>query len=189
MKIKQGNQGPVFLKDFTFKDGTIEFDFEPASPMTLGSSPTVYFRADTQQHHTEIFYIRARPNNRVANDGIQYAPILADVNMWDMYPEYQAPAFFEADKTNHLKMVISGDQMRVYVNDMNSPALEIPKLEGNTKEGAIALDGGVTISNLEIKPAVVDDLPAVAAPDLTKHDAQYVRNWSLTTPVDLPVGN
>jgi hypothetical protein len=189
MKLKQGNQGPVFLKDFTFKDGSIEFDFEPASPMTLGSSPTVYFRADSQEHHAEIFYIRARPNNPSAKDAIQYAPILADVNMWDMYPEYQAPAFFEADKTNHLKMVISGYQLRVYINDMNTPALEIPKLEGNTKEGTIALDGGVTISNLEIKPGVVGDLPAVAAPDLTKHDPQYLRNWSATIPVDLPAGN
>lgn len=189
MRIKQGNQGAVMLKDIMFKDGTIEFDFEPASPMTLGSSPTVYFRGNMQKNDTEIFYIRARPNKPTANDGIQYCSILGGVNMWDMYPEYQAPAFFEADKVNHLKMVISGQQMRVYVNDMNRPALQIPKLEGNSTEGMIALDGGMVVSNMQIKPNIIEDLPGFAAPDLTDHDAQYLRNWSLTKPSDLPIGN
>lgn len=189
MRIKQGNQGAVLLKDVVFKDGTIEFDFEPASPMTLGSSPTVYFRGNAQKNDTEIFYIRARPNRPTANDAIQYASILGGVNMWDMYPEYQAPALFEADKTNHLKMVISGKQIRVYVNDMNKPALQIPELEGNTSEGSIALDGGVVISNMQIKPDVVENLPAFAAPDLTDHDAQYLRNWTVTKPIELPGGS
>lgn len=189
MRIKQGNQGAVMLKDIIFKDGTIEFDFEPFSPMTLGSSPTVYFRGNMQKNDTEIFYIRARPNKPTANDGIQYCSILGGVNMWDMYPEYQAPAFFEADKVNHLKMVISGQQMRVYVNDMNRPALQIPKLEGNSTEGMIALDGGMVVSNMQIKPNIIEDLPGFAAPDLTDHDAQYLRNWSLTKPSDLPIGN
>ncbi len=189
MRIKQGNQGAVLLKDMTFKDGTIEFDFEPASPMTLGSSPTVYLRGNTQKNDTEILYIRARPNKPTANDGVQYAPILGGVNMWDMYPEYQAPALFEADKTNHLKMVVSGHQMRVYVNDMNRPTLHILKLEGNSTEGMLALDGGMVVSNMLVKPDIIDDLPGIIAPDLTDHDAQYLRNWSLTKPTDLPAGN
>jgi hypothetical protein len=189
MRIKQGNQGAVLLKDRIFKDGTIEFDFEPASPMTLGSSPTVYFRGNAQKNDTEIFYIRARPNRSNANDGVQYAPILGGVNLWDMYPEYQAPAFFEADKTNHLKMVISGQQMRVYINDMKRPALQILKLEGNTTEGIIALDGGMVVTNMQIKPDVTENLPGLAAPDLTDHDAQYLRTWLLARPIDLPAGN
>ncbi|RFS17712.1 hypothetical protein [Emticicia sp. C21] len=189
MRIKQGNQGAVLLKDMTFKNGIIEFDFEPASPMTLGSSPTVYFRGNLQKNDTEIFYIRARPNKPTANDGIQYCPILGGVNMWDIYPEYQAPAFFEADKVNHLKMVVSGQQMRVYVNDMNRPALQILKLEGNSTEGMIALDGGMVVSNMQIKPNMTDDLSGIAGPDLTDHDAQYLRNWSLTKPTNLPAGN
>jgi hypothetical protein len=189
MRIKQGNQGAVLLKDMAFKDGTIEFDFEPVSPMTLASSPTVYFRGNTQKNDTEILYIRARPNKPTANDGVQYTPILGGVNMWDMYPEYQGPAFFEADKPNHLKMVVSGQQMRVYVNDMSRPTLQILKLEGNATEGVIALDGGMVVSNLQVKPNIVDDLPSLAAPDLTDHDAQYLRSWSTTKPDDLPAGN
>ncbi len=189
MRIIQGNQGAVKLKDMVFKDGTIEFDFEPASPMTLGSSPSVYFRGNPQKNDVEIFYIRARPNRPTANDAIQYTPIIGGVNMWDMYPEYQGPAFFEADKTNHLKMVISGQQMRVYVNDMTKPALQIPKLEGNTTEGILALDGGMVVTNLVIKPNEVEGLPTFPAPDLTDHDVQFIRNWTSTKPADLPAGN
>ena len=106
-----------------------------------------------------------------------------------MYPEYQAPALFEVDKLNHLKMVISGYQMRVYINDMNWPALEIPKLEGNLKEGLLGLDGAVIVSNFVLKPGIVEDLPSTSAPDLSNHDALFLRNWLITQPTDLPSGN
>lgn len=188
MRIIQGNQGAVLLKDVIFKDGTIEFDFEPSAPMTLMSSPSVYFRANLEKFDTEIFYIRGRPGKPTVNDGIQYCPILNGVNMWDMYPNYQGPAWFEEGKTNHLKMVVSGQQMRVYVNDMNKPALQIPKLEGNIQEGRLAIDGGMVVTNFQLKPNVVEDLPAFEGPDLTDHDANYIRNWALHAPADLPTG-
>jgi hypothetical protein len=86
-------------------------------------------------------------------------------------------------------MVVSGDQMRVYVNEMRWPALEIPKLEGNLKEGILGLDGQVIISNFIYKPGVTEDLPSIAAPDQTSHDANYLRNWKITQMADLPAGN
>lgn len=76
MRVKSGNQGAVSPKNVSFNNGIIEFDFEPAAPMTLGSSPTVYFRVNTGNNDAEIFYIRARPDNPRANDAIQYCPIL-----------------------------------------------------------------------------------------------------------------
>lgn len=105
-----------------------------------------------------------------------------------MYPEYQAATLFEADKPNHLKIVINGQQMRVYVNDMSRPALQIPKLEGRGNGTAIAIDGGMLVSNFLIKPDVVENLPAIAAPDLTDHDANFIRNWSITAPFSLELG-
>lgn len=188
MKIVAGNQGAVLLKDVVFTDGTIEFDFEPTAPMTLMSSPSVYFHGDMLNGDVEILYIRGRPNLPTYNDGVQYCPILKGVNMWDMYPDYQGPALFEADKTNHLKMVISGKQMKVYVNDMRRPTLFIPKLEGNTTTGILAIDGGMTVWNMQVKPNVTENLPAEEGHDLTDHDAQYIRNWALTTPANLPDG-
>ena len=189
MRLKAGNQGSAVLANANFKDGTIEYDFEPYSPMSIGSSPAVYFRGDIERKNTEIVYIRARPNQPFLNDAIQYTPILNNVNMWDMYPEYQGPALFQVDKVNHFKMVVSGDQMRVYVNEMRWPALEIPKLEGNLKEGILGLDGQVIISNFIYKPGVTEDLPSIAAPDQTSHDANYLRNWKITQMADLPAGN
>ncbi|PLK44486.1 hypothetical protein [Emticicia sp. TH156] len=186
MRIVQGNQGAVVLKDVVFTNGTIEFDFEPEAPMSLGSSPTVYFHGDAQSNDVEILYIRARPKTPTANDGVQYCPILKGVNMWDMYPDYQAPAMFEAGKANHLKMVVSGKQMKVYVNDMNRPTLYIPKLEGNATTGMLALDGGMTVWNMQVKPDITGNLPPMEGHDLTDHDAQYIRNWAMTAPGNLP---
>ncbi|MEB2780670.1 hypothetical protein U3A58_09705 [Algoriphagus sp. C2-6-M1] len=189
MQIMAGNQGAVVLKEVKFWNGTIEFDFEPTGTMSLGSSPTVYFRADSLGNNSEIFYIRARPSNPQANDAIQYAPILAGVNMWDMYPQFQGPAFFEANKSNHLKILVNGAQMRVYVNDMDKPALQIPKLEGTGKGTMIGIDGGMVVSNFQVKPDQVEDLPAIPGPDLTEHDANYIRQWRSTLPIDFAPGN
>lgn len=189
MQIMAGNQGAVLLKDFEFWNGTIEFDFEPTGTMSLDSSPAVYFRSDAQINNSEIFYIRARPSNPRANDAIQYAPILESVNMWDMYPQYQAPAFFEVNKSNHLKIVVNGAQMRVYVNDMTKPTLQITKLEGTGNGKMLGIDGGMIVSNFQLKPDHVEDLPAIPAPDLTAHDANYIRQWSASLPIDLPLGN
>lgn len=189
MGIVAGNQGAVILKDVQFWNGTIEFDFEPTGTMSLDSSPTVYFRADSQGNNSEIFYIRARPSNPRANDGVQYAPILSGVNLWDLYPQYQAPAFFEANKLNHMKLVVNGAQMRVYVNDMVKPTLQIPKLEGVGKGTTIGIDGGMLVYNFQVKPDQVENLPAIPAPDLTEHDANYIRQWSATLPIDFPSGN
>jgi hypothetical protein len=189
MRLKAGNQGPVSPKGINFINGTIEFDFEPAAPMTLGSSPTVYFRGNKETNDSEIFYIRARSGNPRANDAIQYCPILAGVNMWDMYPQYQGYATFEADKLNHLKMIIHGAQMLVFVNDMSKPALHIPKLEGRGEGSTLAFDGGMLVSNLTIKPNEVGNLPAVAGSDLTSHDAHYIRKWQHTVKADLSMGS
>jgi hypothetical protein len=189
MKIKADNRGPALLKDFTFRDGTIEFDFVPYSPMSIGSSPSIYFRGDAERKNTEIVYIRARSGQPFANDGIQYTPIINNVNMWDMYPEYQSHIEFEVDKVNHWKMVVSGSQLRVYINDMKWPALEIPRIEGNLLEGLLGIDGQIIVSNFILKPGVVEDLPAVSAPDLTNHDACLLRNWKITSLSDLPSGN
>ena len=164
MKIKADNRGGAVLKDFTFRDGTIEFDFEPYSPMSIGSSPSIYFRGDAERKNTEIVYIRARPGQPFANDGIQYTPIINNVNMWDMYPEYQSHIQFEVDKVNHWKMIVSGSQLRVYINDMKWPALEIPQIEGNLKEGLLGIDGQIIVSNFTLKPGVVEDLPVSSRP-------------------------
>jgi hypothetical protein len=185
MKIVKGNKKAT-IKDLTFSDGIIEFDVEPILP---GFAQSVYFhRKDDKEQ--EIVYLRLGTiGNKLANEGIQYTPYFGGVNMWDMYPQYQGPAPIQNESWNHLKLVISGKQMKVYMNRQSRPVLWIPALEGNLNEGSIAFEGTSYIANVVIRPNETEGLSGTAGPDLTDHDANYLRLWVMSKPTDLPNGS
>ncbi|HKZ37063.1 MAG TPA: family 16 glycoside hydrolase, partial [Chryseolinea sp.] len=144
MKLS-ANSGQVVIKNLNFKNGIIEFDVESILP---GFAQSIYFHRKDEKEQ-EIVYLRVtKIGDKLANEAIQYAPYFDGVNMWDMYPQYQAPAPIKKDDWNHMKLVIHGKRMRVYVNDVSRPVLEIPQLEGNLTEGTIAFEGAGYISNL-----------------------------------------
>jgi len=185
MKIAQ-NSGQVVLKDVLFKDGTIEFDVEPILP---GFAQSIYFHRKDEKEQ-EIVYLRLNViGNKLANTAIQYTPYFDGINMWDMYPQYQGPAPIKKDEWNHLKLEISGHQMRVYMNHQLRPVLEIPKLEGNLSEGSIAFDGASYMANVVVKPNEAEGLSPQEGIDLTNHEANYLRKWAMTAPLPLPLGN
>ncbi|MGC4038997.1 MAG: hypothetical protein QM764_23770 [Chitinophagaceae bacterium] len=182
MKIAP-QSGPVTLKDLVFKDGTIEYDIEPIMPEFAES---IYFHRKDEKEQ-EIVYLRApKIGNPFANEGIQYCPYFDGVNMWDMYPQYQAPNNAKLGDWNHIKLILSGKQMNVFVN--NKLVLEVPKLEGRETEGSLAFEGSSYISNVEIKPGETEGLSPLEGADLTRHEANYLRNWAITQPVELPEG-
>jgi hypothetical protein len=186
MKILQDG-GPVTVRNLNLSNGTIEFDVEP---IDASAAPfvSVYFRYQ-DKNESECFYLRVgREQNLKRNDAVQYAPFIRGVNIWDMLPHYQGPAHLNNSDWNHIKLVISGMQMRAYVNNVLQPTLQIPYLEGNSKRGSIALEGFGIFANLVITPDAVEDLPSAAGVDLTTHDANYIRHWLVTQPAPLAAG-
>jgi hypothetical protein len=179
--VTVGNTEQVILKNHTFQNGTIEYDIEP-----YGSS-SIYFRRNGYKEQ-EIFYLRERFDQPLANDAIQYCPVIDGVIMWDVYDHFQAPTLIKPNEWNHIKLVINGFQVRVYVNDLSKPALEIPRLEGSQKTGSIAFDGNCILANLKIQPDKVEDLSGTAGNDFTDHDANYLRKWQWAMPIILPNG-
>lgn len=172
MKIA-GKPGQVVLKDLDFTDGIIEYDAE----FTDSRFTALFFRRSSEQE-CECFYFRTgRAGDSNAPDAVQYAPYLKGVNLWDMLPEYQSAATFEKDKWNHVKLVISGKQMLVYVN--NKTALQIPRLEADSQHGKIAFNGGIIISNLIIRPGQTERLSPIPGIDLTDNDARFLRKWEI----------
>jgi len=113
----------------------------------------------------------------------QYAPTVRGVNLWDMFFHFQAYADFRNNQWNHLKLVVCGKQMKVYVNDMTHPVIHIPRLEGNTSSGTLAFDGKVVISNLVVKHNVVEGLQPESGIDPTDNDTRYLRKWKISEPI------
>ncbi|GAB5521585.1 MAG: hypothetical protein RhofKO_38360 [Rhodothermales bacterium] len=173
------------LKDITFSDGTITFDVDLG-----GAGPFVglHFRADGLTE-TEYVYLRGNAiGSPKSFNAVQYAPLLDGVNLWDLLHHLQGPAPLTGDGWNQVKLVIHGQRLRVYVNDMTTPVLEVPELLGRRSEGALTFIGRATFANVTVQPGAVEDLPATAAYDPTAHDAHFVRAWQVTSPIALPKG-
>ena len=174
----------VVLKDVEFATGTIEFDVELADFFLS----TIYFRRENATN-SELFYLRKyRADNPTGPDGIQYTTLTKGVALWDLYPDYQAPATFYNEGWNRVKLVVSEKRMRVYVNDMEVPSITIPELMGDSEAGGIAFEGGGIFANLSIKHGVTNGLNKDAAFDPVKEDIRYLHHWQVSEPFDLPPG-
>lgn len=176
------NKELAVLKDLAFTNGTIEFDWAPEDEFFAA----MYFRwKDTLE--TECFYLRVQAGIIPgAMQAVQYAPFIKGINLWDLLPHFQGPASFKKGEWNHIKLVISGARMLAYVNDMERPAIQVPRLEGNTSSGSLAFDGKGLIANLVVKADQTEGLTATEDFDPTYNDPRYLRQWSVSQATPLP---
>ena len=175
-----GNE--ISVKGINFTNGTIEFDTQPVDAETRGFGPVgVYFRQQNARE-TEYVYLRTKKDDtKRDNDDIQYAPVVNGVLLFNMLSQFDGPAPVHNKAWNHVKLVVSGMQMRVYVNDMNEPVLEIPRLESNSASGSIGFDGLAYFANLVIRPGETEGLSPAEGIDPVKHDVNYIRRWQVTS--------
>jgi hypothetical protein len=177
------NSGNAVLKGVTFADGTIEFDVN-----TIGrGAPGIAFRQQDDDNF-ELLYLRPDPACPAFRACMQYAPQTHGVLLWDLFPQYQTRAPLRENGWNHIRMVISGRRMRVFVNDALSPTLEVGSLEGDATSGGLRLQGPATFANLTITPGAVDGLSPEPLKDPREGDRGLVRNWRLSQFSPLPNG-
>jgi hypothetical protein len=169
------NGGGATLKNLDFADGTIEFDIQPIGQDIPGIS---FRRRDDAT--AEEFYLRPGPNCPASDDCIQYAPVTHGLMLWDIYPEYQAGAPIRPDGWNHIRLVISGRRMDVFVNRAPLPVLTVGRLEGDALEGGLQLDGPANFANLTVARDAVDGLSPQPVRDAAAADARLVRNWQVS---------
>ena len=177
------NSGTAVLNDIAFSDGTIEFDVN-----TIGrGAPGIAFRQQDERNF-ELLYLRPDPACPAFRACMQYAPQTHGVLLWDLFPQYQTRAPLRENGWNHIRMVVSGRRMNVFVNDAVLPTLQVGRLEGDSMKGALHLEGPGTFANMVITPDAVDGLSPEPAKDLLDGDRGLVRNWRLSTFSALPNG-
>lgn len=185
VRAKNNAYYQIFLKDQEFTDGTIEFDVELVG---IGF-PGINFRMSADGKNGENFYIRSfgpvPPEERTT---LQYSPIVNGVSMWDLADEYQAGASIYQEGWNHVKLVVSGKQMKVYVNDMKNHVLHVPHLEATTGTGSIYLTGNVIYANFKIDPKRTEGLTSESGYNPLAADTRYLRHWQVNGAIDFPFG-
>lgn len=172
--------GAAILKDFEMRDGIIDVDV--ATPANRGFFG-MQFRLDKDGANGEWVYLRQHKSGYP--DAMQYTPVLNTGANWQIYngPGFTGAVDIPKDVWFHLRLEITGAQAKLFVKDMDKPALVMNDLKSGIQKGQVALHvliGATYFSNFEIQTtpdaAWERRLPSMPAGTLTK--------WSLSPSYD-----
>jgi len=174
------NGGAAIVKGFEMRDGVIDFDVAtPASRGFFG----VDFRIADNGATAERVYLRQHKSG--LPDAMQYTPVLNTGANWQIYsgPGFTGAIDIPKDVWFHVRLEVAGAQAKLYVKNMDTPALVMNDLKSGVQKGQVALyvlTGATYFSNIEVRetPAApwTRHLPPMPPNTLTK--------WSLSPSYD-----
>jgi NADH:ubiquinone oxidoreductase subunit len=174
------NGGAAGVKDFEMRDGVIDVDV--ATPAKRGFFG-IQFRVASDNANAEWVYLRQHESGYP--DAIQYTPVLNTGLNWQIYngPGFTAAVDIPRDAWFHLRLEVSGAQAKLFVKDMDKPALVMDDLKSGVQKGSVALaalTGETYFSNFEVR-----ETPAAA---WARHEPPMppdtLTRWSLSPSYD-----
>jgi hypothetical protein len=143
--------GAALLKDFEMRDSVIDVDVATSAKRGFFG---IQFRLDGDGSNGEEVYLR--PHKSGLPDAIQYTPILNTGRNWQIYngPGFTGAVDIPKDVWFHLRLQVVGAQAKLYVQDMDKPALVMNDLKSGLQKGQVALFdliGATYFSNFEIR--------------------------------------
>ena len=142
--------GAALLKDFELQDGTVDVDV--ATPAKRGFFG-IQFRLADDGANGEWIYLRQHKSG--LPDAMQYTPVLNTGLNWQIYngPGFTGAVEIPKDEWFHLRLEVAGAQAKLYVKDMETPALVMSDLKSGIQKGQVALAdliGATYFSNFEV---------------------------------------
>jgi hypothetical protein len=143
--------GGATVKDFEMRDGVVDVDV--ATPARRGFFG-IQFRIAADGGDAEWVYLRQHKSG--LPDAIQYTPVLHTGLNWQIYngPGFTGAVDIPRDEWFHLRLEVAGAQAKLYVKDMEKPALVMDDLKSGVQKGQVALAvliGAAYFSNFEIR--------------------------------------
>jgi len=143
--------GEAILNDFEMRDGVLDVDV--ATPANRGFFG-FQFRIDKNGANFEEVYLRQHKSR--LPDAMQYTPVLNTGRNWQIYsgPGFTAAVDIPKDTWFHMRLVVAGAQAKLYVKDMDQPALVMDDLKTGIERGQVALFvlmGATYFSNFEVR--------------------------------------
>ena len=143
------NGGAASIKDFEMRDGVIDVD-----AATTGARGFFGIQFRIEGKNGEWIYLR--PHKSGLPDAIQYTPVLNTGLNWQIYsgPGFTAQIDIPRDVWFHLRLELIGAQARLFVGNMEKPALVIDDLKSGVQKGAVALatlTGASYFSNFTVR--------------------------------------
>jgi hypothetical protein len=162
--------GAATLKSFEMRDAVIDVDV--STPATRGFFG-IQFRVAEDGRSAEWVYLRQHKSGLA--DAMQYTPVLGTGLNWQLYsgPGFTGAVDIPKDTWFHLRLEVTGAQAKLYVKDMEKPALVMDDLKSGLQKGQVALAvliGETYFSNFQIR----------STPDVA-----WERHWPPTPPTAL----
>ena len=154
--------GAAVLKDLEMRDGVVDVDVA-----TSASRGFVGFDFRIAADGTNYEEVYLRPHKSGLPDAMQYTPVLNTGRNWQIYngPGFTGAVDIPKDVWFHLRLEVAGAQAKLYVKDMDKPALVMNDLKSGVQKGQVALyvlTGATYFSNFEVR---------------TTPDAPWERHW------------
>jgi hypothetical protein len=143
--------GGATLSGLEMRDGTVDVDVAtPASRGFFG----IQFRIAPDGANAEWVYLRQHKSS--LPDAMQYTPVLNTGLNWQLYngPGFTGAVDIPKDEWFHVRLEVVGAQAKLYVKDMEKPALVMTDLKSGVEKGQVALaalTGATYFSNFEIR--------------------------------------
>ena len=172
--------GAAVLKDFEMRDGVIDADVATSARRGFFGFD---FRIAADGSNYEEVYLRQHKSG--LPDAMQYTPVLGTGRNWQLFngPGFTGAVDIPKGEWFHLRLAVTGAQAKLFVSDMDKPALVMDDLKSGVQKGQVALyvlTGATCYSNVEIRTtpdaAWERHLPAMPADTLTQ--------WSLSPSYD-----
>ena len=143
--------GAATLKDLEMRDGVIDVDV--ATPANRGFFG-IQFRLANDGANGEWVYLRQHKSG--LPDAMQYTPVLNTGANWQLYngAGFTGAVDIPKDVWFHLRLEVVGAQAKLYVKDMDKPALIMNDLKSGLQKGQLALYvliGATYFSNFQVR--------------------------------------
>ncbi len=175
-------RGEAILKNGRLKNGIIDYEVTFDNSRNFAG---IHFRR-LDENNSEDFYLR--PHQSGNPDASQYTPIVNGLAGWQLYfgEGYAVPVVFRFGEWMHVRLVINGSRMEVYLDDMEKPFLHVFDMKQAVIEGGIAFWAGIGpawFANLTYEP--VENPPLKNDPVKTvPPDASTIQKWQVSNPFD-----
>jgi hypothetical protein len=140
------------VKDLLLRDGMVDVDVSTTAPRGFFG---IQFRLADDGANGEFVYLRQHKSG--APDAMQYTPILHTGLNWQLYngPGFTGATAIPLGGWFHLRLVVAGASAKLYVSDMEHPALVMDDLKSGVQQGELALyvlTGETYFSNFVVRP-------------------------------------
>jgi hypothetical protein len=172
--------GAALLKDFEMRDAVVDVDV--ATTARYGFFGFM-FRIVNDGANAEELYLR--PHKSGLSDAIQYTPVLNTGRNWQLFngPGFTGAVDIPKEVWFHLRLEVVGAQAKLYVKDIDKPALVMNDLKSGVQKGQLALwvlAGETYFSNFQIR--TMPDAPWER--HLPPMPPNTVTKWSLSPSYD-----